>query len=433
MKQNKHQIFFMMTHSSHQNSTFLTSKKLSGYLYKLYYCGPNKGVDGDDLKRNANYQGFPYISLDPYSRTYCSYYKEDQTKSKEERWLDCFLFNLEDGALYNNFIKAYTPDLMIIDIHFMALAMPFLHQGIPVLLASTKVGTDKDISVPPLTSSLIPDGTSSSNEQIEKSWQALRMKNKGLSGYLEFLGYVAEERYQLNFNDLYYQDKCIVPFGFRLPELIFWDEQFDFPRTSKGLENKFYLGNQVDVRRLEKVNKFSGDLENNLIYISLGTRWGNNVESRISFLKEFIKAAKKLENFHFVVVVSNYMDRVEGFIESSNITLLDFAPQLSILSKSVLMINHGGGNSVKECIRMGVPMLCYPSDNDQFGNAARVVYHKVGLRGNYNEKDEVIAEKIVWILDNQEFKENIKKFQLRSIAAEESYEDVKVIEQFLSA
>ena len=46
------------------------------------------------------------------------------------------------------------------------------------------------------------------------------------------------------------------------------------------------------------------------------------------------------------------------------------------------MINHGGINSVRECIYFGVPQLAFPLFFDQFGAAARVDYHGLGLVGN---------------------------------------------------
>lgn len=42
----------------------------------------------------------------------------------------------------------------------------------------------------------------------------------------------------------------------------------------------------------------------------------------------------------------------------------------------------GGAGTVRECINFGVPMLVFPAWTDQFGNAARIVAHNIGKRGN---------------------------------------------------
>jgi len=44
------------------------------------------------------------------------------------------------------------------------------------------------------------------------------------------------------------------------------------------------------------------------------------------------------------------------------------------------MVSHGGVTGVKESAFMGVPMLLIPLSYDEFGNAARVVYHGLGAR-----------------------------------------------------
>jgi len=45
-----------------------------------------------------------------------------------------------------------------------------------------------------------------------------------------------------------------------------------------------------------------------------------------------------------------------------------------------MMITHGGASSVKECLYYGVPMIVIPLAEDQYGNAARVVSHGLGVR-----------------------------------------------------
>ena len=64
---------------------------------------------------------------------------------------------------------------------------------------------------------------------------------------------------------------------------------------------------------------------------------------------------------------------------------------------------------------MGVPQIVYPMSKgwDQPGNSAKVVYHKLGLRGNIrHESNEKIVHKIEIIFEHyEEFKANILKMK----------------------
>ncbi|MDQ2796532.1 MAG: glycosyltransferase, partial [Actinomycetota bacterium] len=45
-------------------------------------------------------------------------------------------------------------------------------------------------------------------------------------------------------------------------------------------------------------------------------------------------------------------------------------PQITVLSRSVLAVSHGGNNSVTEALTAGVPLLLLPLSTDQFAAAA---------------------------------------------------------------
>jgi zeaxanthin glucosyltransferase len=53
-----------------------------------------------------------------------------------------------------------------------------------------------------------------------------------------------------------------------------------------------------------------------------------------------------------------------------------------------MVINHGGMNTIYECIMAEKPMIVFPLSlkTDQNGNAARVVFHEIGVRGSHQEK-----------------------------------------------
>ena len=96
---------------------------------------------------------------------------------------------------------------------------------------------------------------------------------------------------------------------------------------------------------------------------------------------------------------------------NSNIAFFKNVPQPILLKDVDVMINHGGMNSITECILAEVPMLIYPGSRylDQYGNSARVVYHGIGLRGKLkNEKTHLMISKMNLLLNESSFKENLK-------------------------
>ena len=70
------------------------------------------------------------------------------------------------------------------------------------------------------------------------------------------------------------------------------------------------------------------------------------------------------------------------------------------------MINHGGLNSITECVLNEVPVIAYPPSRkaDHSSNSARVVYHRLGLRGRiWKDSPKAISKKIDRIKSNYDY------------------------------
>jgi UDP:flavonoid glycosyltransferase YjiC (YdhE family) len=80
-----------------------------------------------------------------------------------------------------------------------------------------------------------------------------------------------------------------------------------------------------------------------------------------------------------IVTVGNHL-KPDEFNCPENVFIASVAPQVEVLKRASLMVSHGGVTGVKESAFMGVPMLLIPLSYDEFGNAARVVYHGLGAR-----------------------------------------------------
>lgn len=414
----------MMSHSSHQNATFMLSKQLGVRQHRVLYAGPEIGIDGDNLRINVEKQGFAYEVLDPF--------RSDESASKNS----CsdplelhrnYLNSLVDGDLFRHFLTRIKPDLILLDVHHPLLSIIFYGLGLPVVFISTKILLDKDDWVPPLYSSIIPEDTESSKAEITECWKRHFEHHRMDDNWNEFLLQLSN-RYNFPYKDLFTNERSIVPFGFKLPQIVLWNAEFDFPRQSQNLIDKYYVGDLIDLSRREQQIEVADDKP--IIYCALGTRFKVRNDQKTLFQKKLISVFRSMNQYRFVMAVGDSFE-FESTGLSPNIQVIRNAPQISVLKKASLMITHGGGNSIKECIRLGVPMLCYPHDNDQFGNSARVVYHKIGLRGNMHESENAILEKIQMSITSDLFRVNILRFKSISEQAESSQRGVKVIESFL--
>jgi UDP:flavonoid glycosyltransferase YjiC (YdhE family) len=96
------------------------------------------------------------------------------------------------------------------------------------------------------------------------------------------------------------------------------------------------------------------------------------------------------------------------------------------------MITHGGINSIKECIFLGVPMIILPVSGDQPMNAARIEYHGLGIRGNLRKASvERIQALISKIEQNPSYKTRIEAMRQRFLEVESSGVGARVIEEII--
>jgi MGT family glycosyltransferase len=96
----------------------------------------------------------------------------------------------------------------------------------------------------------------------------------------------------------------------------------------------------------------------------------------------------------------------------ANLIVVPYAPQLEILQKAVLMINHAGMNSTLECLAAGVPMVAVPIAHDQKGIAARIEWTGTGVRVPVAEVDPTrLRCAVQTVLGDRSFRASAQRFQ----------------------
>lgn len=196
----------------------------------------------------------------------------------------------------------------------------------------------------------------------------------------------------------------------RMPELMAFPEAFDLPgrETDPGV---YYIGTGADLERTEQPFEWAGvDPVRPLIYCSLGSQSHLRKDVSRRFLQVVIDAAANHLEWQFIISIGKAFDAGDFTAVPANVILSGWVPQLEVLSRSTLMISHGGFGTVQECILMGVPMVIFPllPERDMDRCAERVVYHGLGVRGEIEQVSSVeLGVLIEEVLRNKSFNERI--------------------------
>jgi MGT family glycosyltransferase len=132
------------------------------------------------------------------------------------------------------------------------------------------------------------------------------------------------------------------------------------PRALTENYDSFYVG--PSIRPDEGAEAFPWDdlpRDRPLVYVAFGSLLNYSLE----MYRGIFESLTSDEAF-FVVALKDLFD--DPFVRTlpAHVLPIRFAPQLALLERATLMINHGGANSAVECLSRGRPMLTMPLVND---------------------------------------------------------------------
>lgn len=204
-------------------------------------------------------------------------------------------------------------------------------------------------------------------------------------------------------------------------ELILLPKELDFPGIPSS-PFRHYIGaihrqamapteaseRYLHVRRLLQQEIAAGKV---CLYCSIGTVQPEHAGPTKEFIKHLIASIRDKPVVLLLSLASLAAAFAAEYANAEKVYIFDTVPQLDVLSYAGLFITHGGINSIKESINAGVPMLVYPVDSilDPPGNAVRVAYHGLGLRGDMI-RDTVadVAQNIQTMLTDTRHRQNIQ-------------------------
>jgi UDP:flavonoid glycosyltransferase YjiC (YdhE family) len=176
-----------------------------------------------------------------------------------------------------------------------------------------------------------------------------------------------------------------------------------------------YLGTSI-MQASESAINGQGQFKKGLLYVSFGTLNIHKTRVIETFLDTLNGVLCELPNIETIVTVGKNLALFNSNQSRWNqIQLLQYVDQQDILKSCDFFISHGGLNSIKEAIHFNVPMLIYPLEGDQFGNAQKVKYHNLGLTGNIEliSKESLKSNLSILINERSKYKSNLQDFNQR--------------------
>ncbi|CAD0205771.1 unnamed protein product [Chrysodeixis includens] len=148
--------------------------------------------------------------------------------------------------------------------------------------------------------------------------------------------------------------------------------------------------------------------KNGVVYLSFGSSMDPTLlpPERIQVL---VKAASQLP---YDVLWKWNGDELPG--RTANIRISKWLPQSDLLKhpKIKLFITQGGLQSTDEAITAGVPMICVPLLGDQWFNAERYEYFKIGVRLDLDIiTEENLKETVHKVIGDDSYRQNIVKLR----------------------
>lgn len=413
-------LFKVFPQKSHYNATFLLAKALRDGGHEVIYAGLIQ------MRSHAEAQGFAYHvqaeDVFPHFENRhdlprLSFWNILKNWREIRRSARAARPKIERGGFFAALLHETCPDLILVDSPYTFHALTLYNHKVPFAMLESMMNLDRAPGIPPMDTTYVPDGSVSGNWLCALHWRRYFLKR----ALLGFLGLRADfdRRFVLRMACVWAVDPHVISFnryfhlGLRnVPEIILSPRALDFPRALAP--NQYYVGASVDLDRQEAASDYLFDRvfrrmvimradERPLVYCCLGTgAW--RYTGAEDFLRRVILASRS-QHWNLIIACGDFA--TEQFSDlPENVAIFKVVPQMVILDHADLMITHGGMNSITECITFGVPMLVYPgtSEIDQPGNAARVVFHGIGIEGRLaSDCSDRIADNIKYILNNRDY------------------------------
>jgi MGT family glycosyltransferase len=337
-------VFVVDDEAGHLLPSFKLARQLRGYGHQVYYLGL---AGAYELVRR---QGFELLPI------------SGGASPGQYDLLEC-------GAALDGIMSGIRPDALIVLslLYAEALILHFRYR-LPIVLLATYCRPVETTRAQMIEGKVVNRFTSLKPMALDALMQMIAATGRSFRSFRDLVEVVIR-----------------MPEMFLLPRAIELPGRADDPRV-------FYIGTGVDLDRREEPFPWDSiEPGRFLVYCSLGSQAALKPDLSRRFLQAVLGLAEKRPEWQLIVNAGENFDLDEASSAPRNVCLRSWIPQLEVLGRADLMINHGGPGTINECILMGVPMIVLPLMRDQFEMSRRVIHHGLGLEGRL---PEVTAENL---------------------------------------
>jgi MGT family glycosyltransferase len=160
-----------------------------------------------------------------------------------------------------------------------------------------------------------------------------------------------------------------------------------------------------------------------LVLVGFSTTFQNQTDA----LRRVIDAVGSLD-VRAVVTTGPSIDP-SSLTAPSNVHVCRSAPHGALMQEAAAVVTHAGHGTVIRALAAGVPLVCMPMGRDQNENAARVVYHGVGLRLSPAAASSKIRDAIRTAIETPGYRERARALGEQIVRDARESPAVRVLEE----
>ncbi|XP_013168679.1 PREDICTED: UDP-glucuronosyltransferase 2B31-like [Papilio xuthus] len=164
-----------------------------------------------------------------------------------------------------------------------------------------------------------------------------------------------------------------------------------------------------------ELKEYLDNSTNGVIYFS----FGSNVRPSMMPQEKFEIFKKVFAQLPYNVIWK--WDTDDFKVDSPNVKIHKWLPQSDLLRHPnvKVFITQGGLQSTDEAITGGVPLIAFPMLGDQWYNAEKYEYHKIGIKLDFeNLTEDKLKDAITKIVEDKSYKDNVAR--LRSLMQDQA-------------